>query len=75
MDKCSELLPDYFSFVKGLVDSEDISLNISRETLQENYQIELIAKSLETKIRKELENMLKRIEKIMKNSSKTLECN
>lgn len=59
MDKCSELLPDYFSFVKGLVDSEDISLNISRETLQENYQIELIAKSLETKIRKELENMLK----------------
>ena len=59
MDKCSELLPDYFSFVKGLVDSEDISLNISRETLQENYQIELIAKSLETKIKKELENMLK----------------
>ena len=59
MDKCSELLPDYFSFVKGLVDSEDISLNISRETLQENYQIDLIAKSLETKIRKELENMLK----------------
>ena len=59
MDKCSELLPDYFSFVKGLVDSEDISLNISRETLQENYQIELIAKSIETKIRKELENMLK----------------
>ena len=59
MDKCSELLPDYFSFVKGLVDSEDISLNVSRETLQENYQIELIAKSLETKIKKELENMLK----------------
>ena len=59
MDKCSELLPDYFSFVKGLVDSEDVSLNISRETLQENYQIELIAKSLETKIKKELENMLK----------------
>ncbi len=59
MDKCSELLPDYFSFVKGLVDSEDISLNISRETLQENYQIETIAKSLETKIRKELESMLK----------------
>lgn len=59
MDKCSELLPDYFSFVKGLVDSEDVSLNISRETLQENYQIELIAKSLETKIKKELETMLK----------------
>ncbi len=59
MDKCSELIPDYFSFVKGLVDSEDISLNISRETLQENYQIELMAKSLETKIKKELETMLK----------------
>ncbi len=58
MDKCSELLPDYFSFVKGLVDSEDISLNISRETLQENYQITAIAKSLETKIKKELEAML-----------------
>ncbi len=58
MDKCKELLPDYFSFVKGLVDSEDISLNISRETLQENHQIELIAKGIETKIKKELENML-----------------
>ncbi len=60
MEKCSELLPDYFSFVKGLVDSEDVSLNISRETLQENYQIESIAKSLETKIKKELENMLEK---------------
>lgn len=59
MDKCSELLPDYFSFVKGIVDSEDISLNISRETLQDNYQIGMIAKSLETKIRKELESILK----------------
>lgn len=59
MDKCSELLPDYFSFVKGIVDSLDISLNISRETLQENYQIELIAKSIESKIKKELEDMLK----------------
>lgn len=59
MDKCSDLLPDYFSFIKGIVDSEDISLNISRETLQENYQITSIAKSLETKIKKELETMLK----------------
>lgn len=59
MDKCSDLLPDYFSFVKGLVDSEDISLNISRETLQENHQIEAIAKGIELKIKKELENMLK----------------
>ena len=58
MDKCSDLLPDYFSFVKGLVDSEDIALNISRETLQENYQIQAIVKSLESKIKKELETML-----------------
>lgn len=59
MDKCSDLLPDHFSFVKGLVDSEDISLNISRETLQENHQIEAIAKGIESKIKKELETMLK----------------
>jgi len=49
MDKCSDLLPDHFSFVKGIIDSEDISLNISRETLQDNYQIGIIAKSIETK--------------------------
>ena len=59
MNRCADLLPDYFSFVKGIVDSEDISLNISRETLQENYQIKSIAKSLESKIKKELLNMLK----------------
>lgn len=59
MDKCADLLPDYFSFVKGIVDSEDISLNISRETMQEDRQIKLIAKSLETKIKRELEDMLK----------------
>ena len=59
MDKCADLLPDYFSFVKGIVDSEDISLNISRETMQEDKQIKVIAKSLETKIKKELESMLK----------------
>ena len=58
MEKCSDLLPDYFSFVKGIVDSLDISLNISRETMQEDRQVQLIAKSLETKIKKELENML-----------------
>ena len=58
MEKCEKLLPDYFSFVKGLVDSEDISLNISRETLQEDHQVSLIAKSIESKIRKELELML-----------------
>lgn len=59
MDKCEDLLPDYFSFVKGLVDSEDISLNISREILQQNHQVELISKSIETKIKKELETMLR----------------
>ncbi len=59
MEKCSDLLPDYFSFVKGVVDSEDISLNISRETMQEDKQVKLIARSLETKIKKELQNMLK----------------
>ena len=58
MEKCSDLLPDYFSFVKGLVDSEDISLNISRETLQENHQIKAIASGIESKIKKELETFL-----------------
>lgn len=59
MDKCADLLPDYFSFVKGVVDSEDLSLNISRELLQESQSLKLIAKNIESKIRKELENMLK----------------
>ncbi len=59
MDKCGELLPDYFSFVKGLVDSEDLSLNISREMLQHDGQLKLIAKTLEKKIKSELEKMLK----------------
>ncbi len=59
MDKCGELLPDHFSFVKGLVDSEDLSLNISREMLQHDAQLKLIAKTLEKKIKSELEKMLK----------------
>ena len=59
MDKCADLLPDYFSFVKGLVDSEDLSLNISREMLQHDGQLKLIAKTLEKKIKSELEKMLK----------------
>ena len=59
MEKCGELLPDYFSFVKGVVDSEDLSLNISRELLQESNNLKLIAKNIESKIRKELEKMLK----------------
>jgi len=58
MDKCSDLLPDYFSFVKGLVDSADLSLNISRETLQHDYQLKLIAKNILKKITKELSTML-----------------
>lgn len=59
MDKCADLLPDYFSFVKGLVDSEDLSLNISREMLQHDGQLKLIAKTVEKKIKGELEKMLK----------------
>ena len=59
MEKCADLLPDYFSFVKGVVDSEDLSLNISREILQESHNLKLIAKNIESKICKELEEMLK----------------
>ena len=59
MEKCSDLLPDYFSFVKGLVDSPDLSLNISREMLQHDRQLRVIAKNIENKIKSELEKMLK----------------
>lgn len=59
MDKCSDLLPDYYSFVRGVIDTEDIPLNISRETLQDDKNIHLIAKSIESKIKKELLSMLK----------------
>ena len=58
MEKCADLLPDYFSFVKGLVDSEDLSLNISREMLQHDRQLKLIASRLEKKIKSELRSML-----------------
>ncbi len=59
MDKCKELVPDYFSFIKGVVDTEDLSLNISREMLQQTKTVEIIAKNIENKINKELLKMLK----------------
>jgi molecular chaperone HtpG len=59
MNKCPDLLPDYFSFVKGLVDSADLSLNISREMLQHDRQLKLIAKNIKTKIKNELLELLK----------------
>ena len=57
-NKCADLLPDYYSFVKGIIDSEDIDLNVSRETLQQNHQVKQMARSIETKIKKELLDML-----------------
>lgn len=59
MDKCADLLPDYFSFVRGLVDSADLSLNISRELLQHDRHLKLIAGALEKKIKNELASMMK----------------
>lgn len=59
MNKCADLLPDYFSFVKGMVDSEDLSLNISREMLQHDRQLKMIEKNITRKIKTELQNLLK----------------
>ena len=59
MDKCNDLLPEYFGFVKGLVDSPDLSLNISREMLQHDRQLKVIEKSIEKKVKQEIENLLK----------------
>ncbi|HHW37943.1 MAG TPA: molecular chaperone HtpG [Bacillales bacterium] len=59
MEKCVDLLPDYFGFVKGLVDSEDLSLNISREMLQHDRQLKIIAKNINKKIKSELQSLLK----------------
>lgn len=58
MDKCPDLLPDYFNFVKGVVNSQDLSLNISREMLQQDKNVGIIAKNIEHKIKSELEKML-----------------
>lgn len=59
MEKCSDLLPDYFSFIRGIIDTQDLPLNISRETLQQDKNLKIIAKSIENKIKNELTNMLK----------------
>ena len=59
MEKCEDLIPDYFNFVRGVVDSSDISLNISRELLQQNHQVRLMKKNIEKKIKNELVSMLK----------------
>ncbi|MBQ8495849.1 MAG: molecular chaperone HtpG [Clostridia bacterium] len=59
MEKCEDLLPDYFNFVRGVVDSSDLSLNISRELLQQNHQLRLIRKNIEKKIKNELVSMIK----------------
>ncbi|SFT21841.1 molecular chaperone HtpG [Paenibacillus sp. BC26] len=59
MNKCADLLPDYFSFVKGMVDSEDLSLNISREMLQHDRQLTLIAKNIKNKIKSQLQSLQK----------------
>ncbi|GBF11505.1 molecular chaperone HtpG [Tepidibacillus sp. HK-1] len=59
MSKCSDLLPDYYSFIKGMVDSEDLSLNISREILQHDRQLKLIAKNIKNKITSHLQSLLK----------------
>ena len=74
MDKCADLLPDYFSFVKGLVDSEDLSLNISREVLQHDGRLKLIAKPLKRKSKASLKKCLRTSARRMRLSSKPLVC-
>ena len=69
MEKCADLLPDWFSFVKGVVDSEDLSLNISRELLQQDRQLKIIAKNLEKSIKNELAKLLKTTVRSMRSST------
>ena len=59
MEKCEDLLPDHYNFVRGVVDSQDLTLNISRETLQQNNQLHAIARKVEKKVTSELKKMLK----------------
>ena len=75
MEKCEQLLPDYFGFLKGLVDSQDLSLNISREMLQQDRQLRAIAKNIENKIKSELEKLLMSDRENMIHFSKHLEHN
>lgn len=76
MDKCKDLLPDYFNFVRGLVDSQDLSLNISRETLQQDRQLKNIAKNLQKKIKADLADFMKNdregYEKFFRNFGRSL---
>lgn len=72
-DECEDLLPSYLRFIKGVVDSEDIDLNVSREMMQSNAALNKISKALVNKILSELKKILKRIEKTMKNSLMNLE--
>lgn len=74
MDKCADLLPDHYSFVKGLVDSQDLSLNISREMLQHDRQLKLIAARLEKKIHSELLSMLQNERETYETFFKTSAC-
>ena len=72
MEKCEDLIPEYFNFISGLVDCDSLSLNISREILQQNAELQVISKNLEKKIISELEKILKMIEKNILNSGKSL---
>ena len=71
MDKCPDLIGEHFSFVKGVVDSPDLSLNISRELLQHDRQLRLMANNIEKKVKGELEKMLKEDRRGTRSSTRT----